>query len=67
MVVKSRPVPVDAEWTADGEWSCSVMQFHPKRDAAHVRLIGAFTKRDAKRMERFGRWLIRAAKYMEER
>lgn len=67
MVVKSRPVPVDAEWTSDGEWSCSVMQLDPVKDSAHVRIIGAFTRKDAKKMERFGKWLVRAAKYMEER
>lgn len=67
MVVKSRPTPVDAEWTSDGEWSCGLMHLHPVKDSAHVRLIGAFTKKDAKKMERFGKWLLRTAKYMEQR
>lgn len=62
-----RPTQVDVEWDADGEWCSGILHLHPMRDIAHVRLIGSFTYKDVKKMRRFGKWLLRAAAYMEER
>lgn len=64
---QSRPTQVDVEWNVNGEFCSGVMQMHPTQDVADVRIIGSFTLRDVAKMKRFGKWLIRAAQYMEER
>ena len=70
MTVKTnpgRPTQIDVEWDVNGEFCNGVMQMHPTQDVADVRIIGSFTLKDVAKLKRFGKWLIRAAMYMEQR
>lgn len=63
----TRPTKLEVEWDCCGEYCNGFAHMHPAAQAADVRVFGTFDKKHAAKVKKIGRWLIRAAEYLESR
>lgn len=63
----TRPTQLEVEWDFIGEYCSGFMRMHPAAQAADVRIFGTFEKKHAAKIKKLGKWLIRAAEYLEAR